>query len=183
MNTHDHTKSLVRACLKGNANAQRQLYDQYIQAMFNVALRIVGNRADAEDVVQEAFINVFTQLSYFKGESTIGAWIKRITVNAALNNLRKRKRTVYVEETFNDSTEEPIKEDPVFKVQDIHHAIKKLPEKCRVVLTLHLIEGYQHKEIASILGISDSTSKSQYHRGKKILRSILKKNKNLSHVI
>lgn len=183
LQTHDHHKKIVKACQRGNPQAQRQLYNLYVQAMFNVAQRIVGDRTEAEDVVQETFISVFQQITHFKGQASIGAWIKRITINTALNHLRKRKKIVYMETVPAGAPESDDTYQVPYQVADIHHGIKQLPEGCRVVLSLHLIEGYQHKEIAQILGITESTSKSQYHRGKKLLKAILKKNKNASHVI
>jgi RNA polymerase sigma-70 factor (ECF subfamily) len=134
---------------------------------------------EAEDVVQEAFIQVFKRLHQFKGEATIGAWIKRITINIALNKLQKQKRIKWLgEEDIPDAQEEVPSTPPIWRVADIHEGIKTLPEGSRVVVTLHLLEGYQHQEIAQILGVSVSTSKSQYHRGKKMLQQILKKNKS-----
>ena len=141
--------------------------------MYNVVVRVLGNRGDAEDAVQETFMKVFLQLGEFKGEATIGAWIKRIAINVALNMLRKRKAILYPE-TDNWQPELPEeKEASTWSVPQIHDAIKTLPEGGRVVLTLHLIEGYRHDEVAEILGITPSTSKSQYHRAKKILRQRL----------
>jgi len=173
----DLENRLIKQCLLGNAKAQKQIYTRYAGAMYNVAARIVGDRIEAEDVVQDVFIKVFQQLKQFKGQSTLGAWIKRITVNTALNNLRKHKLLVYSDE-MEDQAEEIIESRTTrFSVNEIHHAIKKLPEGSRLVVSLHLIEGYQHQEVASILGISVSTSKSQYHRGKKLLRLGLEKAK------
>ncbi len=143
--------------------------------MYNVAIRMVRNPTDAEDVLQETFLKVFQQLHQFRGQSTIGAWIKQITVRTALNYLRRKKETVDINLQLH-ATEEKMEEgDGAYNVKAIHEAIKALPKGCRTIVNLHLVEGYQHKEIAQILRISESTSKSQYHRGKKILRTILKK--------
>lgn len=146
--------------------------------MYHLAIRIVSDRMEAEDIVQEAFIQVFKNLHQFKGASTIGAWIKRITINIALNKLKKQQKVQWLDQ---EAIPEPIMETEkppsAWKVADIHAAIKALPAGSRVVVTLHLLEGYQHQEIAQILEISTSTSKSQYARGKKLLQQILKKNK------
>lgn len=167
--------------MEGDPKAQRQFYDQYVKAMYHTVVRMVPSRMDAEDIVQDCFIKVFQNIGSFKGESTVGAWIKRIAVNTALNFLRKQKRVVFTEEDPRDEQE------PVFPtmpgnsrpdVRRIHHAIKKLPEGCRVVLNLYLLEGYKHKEIAQILDISESTSKSQYLRAKRLLRERLEEPKN-----
>lgn len=178
MKADPQTDTLVNACLEGEAGAQRKLYGLYVQAMYNVAIRMLGNPADAEDIVQEAFISVFQQLSSFKGKSTLGAWIKKITVNAALNHLRKRKLLLFAEPLPIADPMPPEQLEPTLSVEHIHRAIQQLPAGCRTVINLHLIEGYQHQEIAEILQISVSTSKSQYHRAKKLLRPLLQQNKN-----
>lgn len=168
----------LKACRRGDPRAQQRLYQQYVKAMYHLAIRIVGERMEAEDVVQEAFIQVFKNLHQFKGEATIGAWIKRITINIALNKLKKQQKVQWIDqEAIPDQVSETEKTPTAWKVADIHAAIKKLPAGSRVVVTLHLLEGYQHQEIAQILDISTSTSKSQYYRGKKLLQQLLKKNK------
>ena len=168
----------IKACLRGDPRAQQSLYQQYVKAMYHLAVRMVSDRMEAEDVVQEAFIKVFKNLHQFKGESTIGAWIKKITINIALNKLQKQQKVQWVEEdAIPEQPPETEQPQPAWKVSDIHAAIKALPAGSRVVVTLHLLEGYQHQEIAQILNISTSTSKSQYARGKKLLQQLLKKNK------
>ncbi len=166
---------LVRLTMAGDDQAARRLYEKYIGAMFHTATRMVGSTEEAEDVIQEAFIRVFQGLNQFKGESTLGAWIKRIVVHTALNHLRQHKRNGFlsIEEGFPEPSQEPDEPKSDWKPEDIHYAIKQLPEGCRVVLSLYLLEGYQHKEIAQILGIAESTSKTQYRRGKKLLKQLL----------
>ncbi len=143
--------------------------------MYHTVVRMVGNSEDARDIIQEAFIKVFNSLETFRKDSTLGAWIKRITINSALNFLRKAKRTQTM--PFEDNLNEtPMETEEVknISMKTIHNAIKSLPEGSRMVLTLFLLEGYQHKEIASILGITESTSKTQYRRGKLLLQEKLK---------
>jgi len=122
------------------------------------------------------FVKVFRNLHTFQGESTLGAWIKKITVNTTLNFIRKEKRNTSVE--LAEGTDIPDTIEAIdtarYSMAQIHHAIKQLPERCRVVLSLYLIEGYQHQEIAEILGITTSTSKTQYRRGRQLLQEILK---------
>ena len=168
-------QTLVEDCLSGDAQAQQELYNKYVQAMYNVTVRMVNNSEDASDIIQEVFVKVFRNLSSFQGESTLGAWIKKITVNTTLNFLRKAKKnnTSSWEDGMDMPMEEAIDESQ-YSMTQIHHAIKQLPERCRVTLTLYLIEGYQHQEIASILGITVSTSKTQYRRGRQLLQQILK---------
>ena len=171
----DEDQYLITCCHEGQEGAKRALYDKYVGAMYHTVLRMVKNRTDAEDILQEAFIKVFTQLHTFKGQSTLGAWIKRIVINDALTFLRKHKKMNWV------SVEEEILQLPDmdearvvrFSMKAIHNAILGLPAGCRTILNLFLLEGYQHKEIAQILNISESTSKSQYHRGRKLLQQLL----------
>ncbi len=170
-------QELVRRCLRRDDRAQMRLYRKYVQAMYNTVVRMVPNKMDAEDIIQEVFVKVFQQLNKFRGESTLGAWIKRITVNTTLNFIRQRKEIKFMENEEWDRSnllqEEKII-DPEFSMKQVHHAIKKLPDGCRVVLNLYLLEGYQHQEIASILKITESTSKTQYRRGKQLLANELR---------
>lgn len=138
-------------------------------------VRMVNHSADAEDIIQEVFVKVFRNLHTFQGESTLGAWIKRITVNTTLNFIRKEKRNNEVVLAEGIDIPEIIEEldTAKYSMAQIHHAIKQLPERCRVVLSLYLIEGYQHQEIAEILGVTVSTSKTQYRRGRQLLQEIL----------
>jgi len=170
-------QELVRRCLRRDDRAQMHLYRKYVQAMYNTVVRMVPNKMDAEDIIQEVFVKVFQKMSEFRGESTLGAWIKRITVNTTLNFIRQRKEIKFMENEEWDRSNlllEDKKIDPEFSIKQVHHAIKKLPDGCRVVLNLFLLEGYQHKEIASILKISESTSKTQYRRGKLLLANQLR---------
>ena len=169
---------LVHQCLSGNKAAQRRLYLRYVQAMYHTAVRMTGNRMDAEDIVQDSFIRVFENLASFKAEAALGAWIKRITINTALSFLRRNNRMTFIDEEpagMISGTAETAPERPADQLKQIHQAIKELPEGCRVVFTLFLLEGYRHKEIAGILNISESTSKSQYLRAKRLLQKKLKR--------
>jgi len=147
--------------------------------MYNTAWRIVRDDQEAEDVLQEAFISAFEHLPSFRGTSTFGAWLKRIVVNKALNIIQKRRLIQEpVEEGMDEIAEEEVdilvdSDDLVY----IRKAIEDLPDGYRIILSLYLLEGYDHVEISEILGISVGTSKSQYNRAKKKLREML----NLSH--
>ncbi|MFK7904954.1 MAG: RNA polymerase sigma factor [Chitinophagales bacterium] len=173
-------KDIVERCQKGSRQAQQQLYQLYAKAMYNITLRIMGKPEDAEDVLQDAFIDVFTKINSFRGEAAIGAWIKRIVINKSLNAVKKKKLIVTDIETVEResfvSDYEPnleASQKPTFTVKDIQEAIKGLPDGYRVVMSLFMFEGYSHQEIASELNISESTSKSQYSRAKKKVRGIL----------
>ena len=142
--------------------------------MYSICLRIINNETEAEDVMQEAFLNAFKKIDTYKGEVSFGAWLKRIVINRSLDVLKKRK--VKFEE-INEKTNQiadyqmEIKE---VNVQLIKDAIQKLPDGYRVVLSLYLIEGYDHEEISEILGISNSNSRTQFLRAKNKLRELLK---------
>jgi RNA polymerase sigma-70 factor (ECF subfamily) len=137
-------------------------------------MRIVNDDAEAEDVMQEAFLKAFTKIDTYKGEVSFGAWLKRIVINRSLDYLKKRK--VQFEEINEKSTQisDYQMETKEVNIQAIKDAIQKLPDGYRIVLSLYLIEGYDHEEISNILGISNSNSRTQYLRAKNKLRDILK---------
>lgn len=142
--------------------------------MYNTAIRIVPQTAEAEDVLQESFTKVFQQLHLFRSESSIGAWIKRIVVHTALQRLRTKQKLTFVTlEAQSDWEDEPCEVAYNWDAGQLHEAIKKLPDGCRVVFTLFAVEDMGHKAIAETLGISESTSKSQYWRAKKLLKTHL----------
>ena len=165
---------LIEACKHGDRKAQFKLYQLYAKAMYNICVRILGNQAQAEDALQEAFVNAFHKLHMFEGRSSFGAWLKRIVINKCLSQL-KRKQLIW--EPIDENTLERVEQEPIREVEldgtQIHRAIKELPQGCRVIFTLYQLEGYDHKEISEILNISVSTSKSQYHRAKKLLQEKL----------
>ena len=142
--------------------------------MYNICVRMVKNEMEAEDILQYSFVDVFRNMKSFKGESTIGAWIKRIVINNCLNHLKKRKlQFVELDDSYMHIAEEDHSEEIPFEVGNIRNCIQSLPEGYRVVLNLYLLEGYDHSEISEILGISESTSKSQYSRAKRKLRELI----------
>lgn len=145
--------------------------------MYNVAYRIVGAEAAAEDVLQEAFISAFRNLKLYRGDATFGSWLKRIVVNKAINEVKRRKLELMPEDDDFDVEDEHADEiyRPELTVSRVKQAIESLPDGYRAVLSLYLLEGYDHQEIAEIMGISESTSKSQLNRSKKKLRELLMK--------
>ncbi len=148
--------------------------------MYNTALRITGNSADAEDILQESFIDAFEQLRSFEGRSTFGAWLKQIVVYKSIGLLRKRRVsfTELMFEAENMAEEDTVGEDDIeFTVHSVKDAISRLPDGYRAVLSLYLVEGYDHEEISEILKISHSTARTQYIRGKQKLLELLKKAK------
>ncbi len=169
---------LIEASKRGDRLAQARLYQLYNRAMYNICMRMLGDQAAAEDALQEAFVNAFRKLHLFEGRSSFGAWLKRIVINKCLSQLNKKQ--LYTEPIDERLMEHPDDHDHdgvelELVPEQIHDAIQSLPEGCRVVFTLYQLEGYDHQEIAQILGVSVSTSKSQYHRAKKLLRTRLSK--------
>jgi len=160
--------------MEGNKKAQFQLYKLYYKGMYSVSLRIVNDEVEAEDIMQEAFLSAFRNLKTYRGEVSFGAWLKKIVVNRSLDYLKKKK--VYFEE-INERTMEMTDYQmgtEEVDVNTIKAAIRNLPDRYRVVLSLYLIEGYDHEEISEILGISNSSSRTQLLRAKNKLREFLK---------
>lgn len=170
-------QELIDRCRSHDRYAQREIYRLYAKAMFNIAYRITNDSNDAEDVLQEAFVSAFQNIDSYKGTASFGAWLKRIVVNKALNHLKKNKPEFVPIENDARYEEEHTNNDLEIRlsVEQVKKAIQLLPEGYRVVFTLYLLEGYDHKEIAEILDITESTSKSQYNRSKKKIREILQK--------
>jgi RNA polymerase sigma-70 factor (ECF subfamily) len=167
---------LIVRCREGDRHAHHQLYKLYSRAMYNVGYRIVNNADEAKDVLQDAFISAFNNLESYRGDSAFGAWLKRIVVNKAINLVRRRKFERFPEGENFDVKEEAVVDELEgypFEVEKVRRAIEQLPDGYRVVLSLYLLEGYDHGEIGEILGITESTSKSQFNRSKKKLKEIL----------
>lgn len=170
-------QDLIRQCKRGDQKAQFEIYRLYHAAMFNTTLRIVGDSDDAEDVMQEAFLKAFAKLDSYRGEVSFGAWLKRIMINKALDFLRLKREQLSLEDAgeIREMAEEEA-EDVEYKYtsETIKKAIYALPEGYRIVLSLILLEGYDHEEVSLILNISNATSRTQYHRAKKRLIELLK---------
>lgn len=178
LNYQDIHKEVIELCKTGNPKAQYQLYQLYSKAMFSICMRMMKTREEAEDMLQESFTEAFTRLETFRFESSFGAWLKRIVVNKCINGLKKKKVELeYADEIKTDDTAEEAEEDiesEYLNVKRIQHAMEYLPDGYRVIFSLYLMEGYDHTEIAQILNISESTSKSQYLRAKRKLKGLLK---------
>jgi RNA polymerase sigma factor (sigma-70 family) len=166
----DYSK-LVSDCLKCKIDAQRQLYEQFAPAMLGVCFRYTKSIADAEDVLQDGFVKVFKHLGKYKFEGELGGWIRKIMVNTALNYLKTNKKYQY-DLSFDEMTLHPVSsDDPLIKLQtkELSELIRQLPTGFQTIFNLHAVEGYSHVEIASMLGISDGTSRSQYARARALL--------------
>lgn len=170
-------RDLVDSCLSGRGSAQAKLYDRYSTAMYSICLRMLSRSEEAEDVLQESFVDVFSHLQTYRYESTLGAWIKRIVVNRCINKLKSR-RIQWVEWNNQEPEPEPDHyydfDEEDLRVVKIKKAVSLLPDGYRTVLTLYLFEGYDHQEIGEILNISEETSKSQYSRARVKLKELMK---------
>jgi RNA polymerase sigma factor (sigma-70 family) len=174
-------EAILHGCLKNEAAAQRELYNRYSPKMLAVCYRFAHNREDAEDMLQEGFIKVFSQMHTFQNKGAFEGWIRRIIVHTCINNLKKNKR-------FNESLDivhahgVQVREESVpsiVQAKQVVECIRILPIGYRTVLNLYAIEGYSHKEISDMLDIEESTSRSQYTRAKQMLEDILIKKKIL----
>lgn len=170
---------MLAGCLKNNAAAQEALYSRFSPRMLGVCYRFAKNREDAEDMLQEGFIKVFTQIHQYRNEGALEGWIRRIMVHTCINNLKKNKKfadsldiihakSIYINEEFIPS---------IMQAKQVVECIRMLPIGYRTVLNLYAVEGYPHKEIAIMLDIEESTSRSQYTRAKAMLEEILIKKK------
>ncbi len=161
--------SLIHSCLQQDRKAQRNLYEKYKNGMFTVAFRMLNDRDDAHDVLQEAFIQVFRDLAKFQQRSTLGAWIKTIVVRCALKKIKKQKPILPLEAKH----DRPIVWSDELTGEYLDKAIRALPDGYRSVFVMIEVEGYSHKEVAHMLGIKEGTSKSQLYHAKRQLQKLL----------
>jgi RNA polymerase sigma factor (sigma-70 family) len=166
---HSYDKQLTNRCLQNDRIAQKELFEKYYKAMFNIALRIVGNEDTTCDVVQDTFIHVFNNLHQFEFRSTLGAWIKKILIREAL----RKTRRIPPDSGQNGNFKEPVIWPDDLSGDYLQKAIMELPDGFRIVFTLVEIEGYSHKEVAQMMNISEGTSKSQLYYAKKSLQKKL----------
>jgi RNA polymerase sigma-70 factor (ECF subfamily) len=171
-------QDLIDGCKTGDQKAQFQIYKLYYKAMYNTSLRIVNDTMEAEDIMQESFLSAFEKIDTYSGTVSFGAWLKKIVINRSLDALNRRKAIFEDIEThigIKDESGEDLaqKEEIDVRVEEVKEAIEKLPDGYRVILSLYLLEGYDHDEIAEILSITSSTSRSQLSRAKQKLISEL----------
>ena len=166
---------LIRQCKKGNTMAQYQLYRMYVKAMFNIAVRMTGEKEKAEDVLQEAFLKAFSEIENLKNEKAFGGWLKRIVINRCIDVMRKEKYVLQDMETLSEQHHEiAVEIDEQVDPEMVHQQIKKLPEGARQILVMRALEEYKHAEIGEQLGISESTVKTQFFRAKQLLGKMIK---------
>ena len=164
-------KDLVESCVKGDRQAQRNLYDIFSKRMYMVCLRYTKSQQEAEDVLQDSFIKIFKNLKGYRGESRLDYWIKRVVINTALNSQRKKLYMypmVDIDDVKNEYDQSKVFSN--FQMEELLSMIRELPTGCQTVFNLFAIEGYSHKEIAEMLEVSEGTSKSQFARARKLLQ-------------
>ncbi|TVZ15000.1 RNA polymerase sigma factor [Maribacter sp. MAR_2009_72] len=175
----EHIDELLLSCMAGKQSAQLEVYNKYYRAMYNTALRIVKDTAQAEDIMQESFLSAFTKLHTFKGEVTFGSWLKRIVINNSIYQYRKQQKNKEValdEIMYKVEDHDGIDPTHVFtelKAQKVMETMKDLKENYRVSLTLHLIEGYDYEEMSEIMNISYANCRTMVSRAKDSLRKKL----------
>lgn len=168
-------EQLVKACVSGNVIAQKKFYDLFARKMMGVCLRYTQDPDEAQDVLQDGFIKIFNKLPDFESKGSLEGWVRRIMVNTALDHYRRNKKH---QSNIDVDAVEFMLEKKEYTIESIHaedllKIIQAIPEGYRIVFNLFAIEGYSHKEIAERLGVTESTSKSQYSRAKKLLRKLL----------
>jgi RNA polymerase sigma-70 factor (ECF subfamily) len=165
---------LIQKCIKGDRKSQKAMYDQYASKMFAICLRYAKNQMDAEDILQEGFVKLFNNLCRFRNEGSFDGWVRRIFVNTAIEHIRRKHMVTTqsegLENTVLDKHASAL--DALFE-KDLIRSTTTLSDGYKTVFTLYAVEGYSHKEIAEHLGITESTSKSQFSRAKAILRNMI----------
>jgi RNA polymerase sigma factor (sigma-70 family) len=166
---------LIKGCLDGNRRMQKQLYDQFSSKMYAVCLRYMGNSDDAQDVLQEGFIKVYKNLERFRGDGSFEGWVRRIFVNTAIEQIRKKKIDVSITEKEEETIEyKTITAVDKINEKDLLKIVQELSPGYRTVFNLYIVEGFGHKEISEMMGISEGTSKSQLARARMILQEKIK---------
>ncbi|MCW3085474.1 MAG: polymerase [Bacteroidetes bacterium] len=176
VNTGIHS-SVIAAAKNADNNAFKELYNLYSKAMYNISYRIVNNKDEAEDVLQEAFLKAFQNIQKFENAMAFGGWLKKVVINRSIDLVRKRKINFVAIDDKTQGIEEE-EENAEYEVETLRSCILELPDNYRIVLTLFLFENQSHKEIATLLNISEGTSKSHFHRAKKKLLTLLKEKKH-----
>jgi RNA polymerase sigma factor (sigma-70 family) len=175
-------KELVRACIERNPKAQKRLYDQFSSVVMGICIRYAGNRDEAKDVFQECFIKIFQKMHQYSGEGSLGGWIRSIAVNTSLIHIRKNQQWAHMADIDNqyDLKERHYGVLEEMAAGEIAEMIEAMPTGYRTVFNLYAIEGYQHKEIGEMLGISENTSKTQFMKAKAYMVKQLESTKTSS---
>ena len=174
---------LIEACKVSDRKAQERIYDLYCHAMYNASLRIVADAAQAEDIMQDAFIEAFQKINDFRGEGEFGGWLKRIVINNSINYLRRKKEMAILDDHHHEladpaAEEEAITENLFCRLEEIRLAMQRLNDDYRCILSLHLLEGYDHQEIAEVLQMSYGNVRTRYSRAKQKLLQIIMRSRD-----
>lgn len=173
-------QEIIDACKEGDRNAQFRIYKLYYKAMYNTSLRILNDTMEAEDIMQDAFLQAFQRIHSYTGQGSFGSWLKRIVVNKSLDALRKRKEIISLDEKnmeFPDTLEENREEEIQLQVNEVKEAVYELPAEYRLVTTLFLFEQCTHEEISEMLHISNNLSRTRLARAKQKILKIIKEKK------
>ena len=168
-------QELVQACIRQERLAQRQLYELFASKLLVTAMRYMKNKADAEDVLQDSFIKIYQKLPTFRFDCPLEAWLRKIVVNTALKQLQNQPN--WMQHTDAQLVSDEVEQQDItlsnFQFDQLMEIVQTLPDGCRTIFNLYAIEGYQHNEIAEMLGVSEGPSKSQYSRARSLLQSKL----------
>ena len=171
---------LARRCQNGDASAFEQLYRQHAGRLYNLVYRMAGTAQEADDLLQEVFLHAHRKLGSFRGDSSLGTWLYRLGMNHCLDHLRGRQARIgrATDSLDEEGMAEPVAPAPVVPAvisrMDLERAIARLPDGCRAAFLLHDVEGFDHREVGRILGVSEGTSKSQVHKARMKLRAMLR---------
>lgn len=170
-------KQLIEGCVRQDKLAQKMLYEKYASSLLGICMRYAQDKPEAEDILQEGFLKIFLRIKQYSGEGSFEGWMKRIMVNTAISNYRKQQKHYY-QQDINDVNEsdmdvDSVEPDTAFSRNELLKIIQDLPPGYRVVFNLFAVEGYKHKEIAEILNIDETTSKSQFSRARKLIQKRL----------
>jgi RNA polymerase sigma factor (sigma-70 family) len=169
-------QELIQACIRQERPAQRQLYERFASKLFATAMRYMKNKSDAEDILQDSFIKIYQKIDTFRFDCPLEAWLRKIVVNTALKSLQGQPN--YMQHTDSQLISDYIEDSEFtlsgFEFEQLMAVVQSLPDGCRTVFNLYAIEGYQHNEIATMLNVSEGTSKSQYSRARALLQQKLK---------
>jgi RNA polymerase sigma-70 factor (ECF subfamily) len=166
---------IIEGCIKQNRKAQKMLYDRYSSRFLGICMRYAKNRQEAEDILQEAFIKIFDNISQYNHSGSFEGWMRRIIVNTAISNYRKNLKHYYHLDVndFIEFEQTELIDETEFTLEEMLSAIQSLAPGYRIIFNLYAIEGYSHKEIANMLGVDIATSKSQYSRARRIIQKKL----------
>lgn len=169
-------RQIIEGCARHERRAQRELYRRYSRSLLGICIRYAGDRAEAEDILQESFLKIFFRISDFSGTGSFEGWMKKVVVNTAITHYHmnlKHRYHVDIDEYISVETGDSGFEEDFFTAEELLMVLEELPRGYRLVFNLYAVEGYKHREIADMLGIDQNTSKSQYSRAKAVIRARL----------